>query len=199
MPAQDSSALLRSDKRKQRRALTVDEQEQHASQLAHQLNQHPRFLSCRRIACYLSNDGEIDPIHIIGQSWAQAKQVYLPVLDPLKNRLLFAPFEPESGMHKNKFSILEPACKPKYWLQPRQIDLMLLPLVAFDETGNRLGMGGGFYDSSLAHLKLRQHVRKPYLIGLAHECQKTEKISAQSWDIPLDAIVTEKRVYKTSG
>ncbi len=99
----------------------------------------------------------------------------------------------------NKFGILEPACKPKYWLKPRQMDLMLLPLVAFDEAGNRLGMGGGFYDRSLAHLKLRQHVRKPYLIGLAHECQKAGNVLVQSWDVPLNAIVTEKRVYETSG
>lgn len=199
MPAQDPTVLLRRDKRDRRRSLTADEQHQHAHQLAHLLLHHPRFLSCRRIACYLSNDGEIDPLSIIRQSWAMAKQVYLPVLSPLTNRLLFAPVELKSMMRENKFGILEPACKPRHWLKPRQIDLMLLPLVAFDETGNRLGMGGGFYDRSLAHLKLRQHARKPYLIGLAHECQKTEKISAQSWDIPLDVIVTEKRIYNTSG
>jgi len=191
----NATARLRKQKRELRRSLTLDEQSQHASQLTHQLIHQPRFLSCRRIACYLSNDGEIDPINIIGQAWVQGKQVYLPVLCPLKNRLLFAPFEPDSEMCVNKFGILEPACRPKYWLKPRQMDLMLLPLVAFDETGNRLGMGGGFYDRSLAHLKLRQHIRKPYLIGLAHECQKTEKISVGSWDVPLDAIVTEKRVY----
>lgn len=113
------------------------------------------------------------------------------------NSLLFAPFEPGCRMRANKFGILEPLCEQKHLLKPRQIDLMLLPLVAFDGTGNRLGMGGGFYDRSLAHLRHRQHARKPYLIGLAHECQKTGEISAESWDIPLDAIVTEEQVYKT--
>ncbi len=132
----NATARLRKQKRELRRSLTPDEQSQHASQLAHQLIHQPRFLSCRRIACYLSNDGEIDPINIIGQAWTQRKQVYLPVLCPLKNRLLFAPFEPDSEMCVNKFGILEPACRPKYWLKPRQMDLMLLPLVAFDETGN---------------------------------------------------------------
>lgn len=195
MPDHSPTVLLRREKRAQRRALTTAEQAQHASQLAHQLIHHPRFLNCRRIACYLSNDGEIDPLFILNQAWSQGKQVYLPVLSPLKDSLLFAPFEPESPMCINKLGIQEPACHPKYWLKAQQIDLMLLPLVAFDETGNRLGMGGGFYDRSLAHLRLRQHVRKPSLIGLAHECQKTEKISAQSWDIPLDAIVTEKQIY----
>jgi 5-formyltetrahydrofolate cyclo-ligase len=195
MPAQSPSALLRREKRGQRRALTTAEQAQHAGQLADQIIHHPRFLNCRRIACYLSNDGEIDPIYIIEQAWTQAKQVYLPVLSPLKDSLLFAPFEPESRMCTNKFDIQEPACHPKYWLKAQQCDLMLLPLVAFDETGNRLGMGKGFYDRSLSHLRLRQYIRKPYLIGLAHECQKTDRLTVQSWDIPLDAIVTEKQIY----
>jgi 5-formyltetrahydrofolate cyclo-ligase len=195
MPAQTTSVQLRQQKRQQRRALTTAEQEQHASQLAHHIVHQHRFLSCRRIACYLANDGEIDPIHVIGQAWTQGKQVYLPVLSPLKNSLLFAPFEPESLMCTNKFGIMEPACHPKYWLKAQQLDLVLLPLVAFDEAGNRLGMGGGFYDRSLAHLQHRQHAKKPHLIGLAHECQKTDGISAQSWDIPLDVIATEKRVY----
>jgi 5-formyltetrahydrofolate cyclo-ligase len=196
MPAQTNTALLRRDKRDKRRSLTADQQKQHACLMAYHLIHHPRFLNCRRIACYLPNDGEIDPIHIIGRAWAQNKQIYLPVLSPLGNSLLFAPFMPGTEMSLNKFGILEPTCEKKYWLKPRQIDLMLLPLVAFDITGNRLGMGGGFYDRSLAHLKHREHARKPYIMGLAHECQKTEKISAQSWDIPLDAIVTEKQIYK---
>lgn len=193
------SVLLRKQKREQRRSLTLDEQSQHANQLAHQVIHHRYFLNCKRIACYLANDGEIDPFYIIEQAWALDKQVYLPVLSPLKNSLLFAPFEPGSMMRTNKFGILEPDCHPKHRIKAQRLDMALLPLVAFDEHGNRLGMGGGFYDRSLAHLKHRQHARKPHLIGLAHECQKTEKISAQSWDIPLDVIVTEKRVYKTSG
>jgi 5-formyltetrahydrofolate cyclo-ligase len=195
MSAQKHTAQLRRQKREQRRKLTIAEQTQHANQLADQVIQHPRFLSCQRIACYLSNDGEIDPIYIIEQAWNLGKKVYLPVLSPLKNSLLFAPFEPESMMRINKFGILEPACKPKHWLKAQQLDLVLLPLVAFDEAGNRLGMGGGFYDRSLAHLRHRQHSRKPHLIGLAHESQKTDQLSAQSWDIPLDAIATEKQIY----
>lgn len=195
MPEQNPTAVLRRQKREQRGALTLAEQNQHASQLACQIIHHPRFLSCRRIACYLSNDGEVDPFYIIEQAWAQGKQVYLPVLSPLKDSLQFAPFKSGSMMCTNKFGIQEPACLPKHWLKAQQIDLMLLPLVAFDDSGNRLGMGGGFYDRSLAHLRLRQHVRKPYLIGLAHECQKTDRLSVESWDISMDAIATERRIY----
>lgn len=188
---------LRRKKRESRRALSVWEQNSHALQLFDQVIHHPRYFSSNRIACYLANDGEIDPGYIIRQAWSQRKRVYLPVLSPLKNSLHFAPFKPDSPMQCNQYGIMEPACHPDKWIAARHIDLILVPLVAFDETGHRLGMGGGFYDRSLEHLKLRQHIRKPYLIGLAHELQKTEKLSVASWDIPLDAIATEKQIYRT--
>jgi 5-formyltetrahydrofolate cyclo-ligase len=75
---------------------------------------------------------------------------------------------------------------------------MLLPLVAFDKNGNRIGMGGGFYDHTLAYLNIRKVWRKPKLIGLAHELQKVKQLQSNPWDIPLDGVVTEKefRYYK---
>jgi len=70
-----------------------------------------------------------------------------------------------------------------------------MPLVAFDEYGNRIGMGGGFYDRTLAYLQHRQLWRKPVLMGLAYEIQKMKKLESQSWDIPLNSVVTEKEIY----
>ena len=190
-------AALRVQKREQRRCLHSSEQAQHATQLAHQITRHPRFLSCRRIACYLANDGEIDPIYIIEQAWLRGKEVYLPVLQPLKNRLHFAPFELESRMCINKYGIQEPAAHPNNYLVAQQIDLMLVPLVAFDANNNRLGMGGGFYDRSLAYLSNRQYNKKPYLIGLAHELQKTGQLPTKKWDVRMDAIATEEKIYNS--
>jgi 5-formyltetrahydrofolate cyclo-ligase len=189
------NADLRLQKRAQRRALSDAIQAHHADQLNHNILGCQQFLNCQRLACYLPNDGEIDPIPIIENAWRRRKKTYLPVLSPLKDSLYFAPFTPDFSLTTNKFGIFEPDCHPRYWLRANQIDLMLLPLVAFDDSGNRLGMGGGFYDRSLAHLQLRQHIRKPYLIGLAHELQKADQVITQSWDIPLDAIATEKRLY----
>ena len=70
------------------------------------------------------------------------------------------------------------------------------PLVAFDVSGNRVGMGGGFYDRTLAYLQHRRYWRKPVLAGLAHEIQKVAQLDTQSWDIPLDYVITEKQIYK---
>ena len=76
----------------------------------------------------------------------------------------------------------------------RRLDLVLMPLVGFDSTGSRLGMGGGFYDRSFAFLRRRQKWRKPNLIGAAFDCQKVEQIDGQSWDVPLSGVMTESGV-----
>lgn len=194
-----SQQQLRQNMRQARRALTQQQQKHHALALASQVCRSRVFVNSRQLACYLSNDGEIDPHYIMERAWQMAKQVYLPVLAPLGQRLYFAPYHPDSRLRCNRFGIMEPDCPPRDWRDARQLDLILLPLVAFDTAGNRLGMGGGFYDRSLAYRQHRQHWRKPRLLGLAHELQKTARLETQNWDIPLDGIASENNIYKITG
>ncbi|MFC1588990.1 5-formyltetrahydrofolate cyclo-ligase [Pseudomonadota bacterium] len=185
------SNQLRHYKREQRRKLNPEQQARHAEQLAELILQQTTFIRHQKIAVYLANDGEIDPAHIVNHAWDQGKQVYLPVLSAHENSLLFAPFETETPLCRNQFGIDEPNIAPEHWLKAEHMDLILLPLVAFDEQANRMGMGGGFYDRSLANI--REH--KTQLIGLAHEVQKVEQLDVQNWDVPLDAIATEDKLY----
>ena len=194
MSAQTNPNLIRQQKREQRRQLSDSQQAQHAEQLSKRLLKQQTFINSQHIAAYLASDGEIDPVHLIEQAWNLGKQVYLPVLSAHENSLLFAPFEKSSPMCRNQFGIDEPDCLPEHWLKAEHMDLILLPLVAFDEQGNRMGMGGGFYDRSLANI--RQQEKSTQLIGLAHEIQKTSQLEVQSWDIPLHAIATEINFYK---
>ncbi len=189
-------ADIRKQKRKLRRRLTDAEQASHAIFAAMQIAKTRAFRNCKRVAAYIANDGELDPANIIDSAWRMKKQVYLPVLSPFQQRLYFAPFAIDSDLHLNCFGIIEPTCSPSLWLKPQQLDLMLLPLVAFDESGNRIGMGGGFYDRTLAYMKSRDRSRKPVLIGLAHELQRCDNLVANSWDIPVDMIATEQMVRK---
>lgn len=184
---------LRQYKREQRRKLTPSQQARHAEQVAELVLQQSFFINPEKIAIYLANDSEIDPVHIVKHAWEKNKKVFLPVLSEHEDSLLFAPFEPDSKMSRNQYGIDEPNCSPDHRLTAEHMDLILLPLVAFDEQGNRMGMGGGFYDRSLANI--RQQNNKTCLVGLAHEVQKTEHLEPQSWDIPLDAIVTEDDIY----
>lgn len=99
-------------------------------------------------------------------------------------------------MRRNIYGIPEPALRNNRLRPPWALDLLLVPLVGFDPECNRLGMGGGFYDRSLAYLARRLHWRRPTLIGIAHEIQKVDRLDTQPWDIPLDMVATEARVYR---
>ncbi len=194
-----NNRAIRNEKRQVRNQLTPLQQSSHAIGLANQVCSLQAFRNSRRIAGYLANDGEIDPMHVITAAWTMRKQVYLPVLSPFQRKLYFAPYIPGMDMHVNRFGIPEPACSPVNWVTAWQLDLMLLPLVAFDNQGNRLGMGGGFYDRTLAYRQSRTHSIRPRLVGLAHELQHEQELSANSWDIPLDMIATEERVIGVDG
>lgn len=195
LPDHLSIAGIRQQKRAQRRQLSPSVQQQHSQALCQNAIKHNSYRNSSHIAFYIANDGEIDPYLLIEHARYMGKKIYLPVLSPLKNSLYFAPYEEGSRLKLNCFNIPEPACHPALWKTAGQMDLLLLPLVAFDAHGNRVGMGGGFYDRTLAYLRHRHFWKKPVLAGLAHETQKVEQLHRQSWDIPLNYIITEKQLY----
>jgi len=190
-----TAASIRQQKRQQRRALSPQLQIRHAIQLNRQLVKLAAYRRSKHIACYLANDGEISPHKIIEHAWQQNKTIYLPVLAPLQKTLYFAPYTPHCGLTGNRFNINEPDCHPSKWRRAWQLDLLLLPLVAFDINKNRIGMGGGYYDRTLSYLNRHTLWKKPRLIGLAHETQKSDKLPVQQWDIPLNMVVTDKKIY----
>jgi len=189
-------ARLRSALRDQRRALTGPEQDRAARALAAHLTANRLFRVSRRIALYFSNDGEIDPGPLLGRAREMNKTCFLPILSRLRHdRLWFAPYEPDSPLARNRFGIPEPVVPARQWVRAQDLDLVLMPLVAFDLEGNRLGMGGGFYDKSLAFLRTRSLWRKPHLIGLAHDFQRVPQLETFPWDVPLQAVATDQAVY----
>ncbi|MBI3547353.1 MAG: 5-formyltetrahydrofolate cyclo-ligase [Gammaproteobacteria bacterium] len=194
MPTDKSE--LRRTLRDRRRSLPADAQRRAAQQLAAQVRTHRLFLSSRRIACYLPNDGEIDTEFVIAHIWRMRKTCYLPVLSRLSHdRLWFAKAEPGMQLQYNRFGIAEPAVKSDQLVRAQNLDLILMPLVGFDVRGNRLGMGGGFYDRSLEFLRHRRHWYKPQVLGLAYDFQRVDSLQPEPWDIPLQGIITEQTVY----
>ncbi len=191
-----SRAQLRRHLRAQRRALGRQAQRQAARGLYRQLAQHPLFRRATHIALYLPNDGEIDPRPLLRAAQQRGKATYLPVLSPWpRSKMVFQRIRPGERLHKNRFGIEEPRRNRKQQRKVWTLDLVLLPLVGFDRHGARLGMGGGFYDRSMAYRALRKNWHKPTLLGLAHECQQVERLSMASWDVPLQGTVTDKAWY----
>ncbi|MGQ7860484.1 5-formyltetrahydrofolate cyclo-ligase [Pseudomonas sp. CBSPBW29] len=195
-PAPLSRPQLRRMLRKARRALTPSEQRQAALGLYRQLAQHPLFRRAKHISLYLPTDGEIDPRLLLRAAQRRGKATYLPVLSAWpRTKMVFQRVRPGEKLSPNRFRILEPQVNVSRQRKVWALDLVLLPLVGFDDVGGRLGMGGGFYDRSLAYMARRKSWRKPTLLGLAHECQKVERLAQASWDVPLEGTVTDKDWY----
>jgi len=178
---------LRKTIRAKRQALTVKEQLDASQHLLQQLSNHKKVHCAQSIALYLANDGELDLMPFINWCWQQNKQVYLPVLHPFcSGHLLFLLFKKNTLMTANKYGINEPKLDVSKVCPVNQLDVLFTPLVAFDNTGARLGMGGGFYDRTLTNWQ----THKVYPIGIAHDCQQVDKIPMELWDIPLPEIIT---------
>lgn len=150
----------------------------------------------RRIAMYVPVGRELDSLPLAHQAWSRGRSLFLPVISGSAMR--FAPFRPGTEMRPNQFGILEPVTHRGELLGARHLDVIVAPLVAFDEEGNRLGMGGGYYDRTLAFLSHRTSVRRPRFVALAFEIQKVEALPVEEWDVRLDVVVTEKSTYRFS-
>ena len=189
-------STLRKDLRTLRRSLTIQQQANAAGQIASQLERHLLFQTSRSIAFYWPNDGEIDLTRALISALKRSKKCYLPILyRGGENRLLFGRITSDSKMKRNRFGIPEPSVGHRDLVFSNQLDLVLAPLVAFDDHGNRIGMGGGFYDRSLGQLQLDCDWQRPYVLGVAHEFQHVESIGRNAWDIPLRGAVTDQRIY----
>ena len=187
-----SRAKLRKEIRLRRNALSINEQDNAAKALTAKLSTHSKIQQANRIAIYLSNDGELSTTDVIEWCWQHKKEVYLPVIHPFSpGNLLFLQYKKNTELVNNVYGILEPKLDVTKVCPLKELDVIFTPLVAFDRTGARLGMGGGFYDRSLSNWQLT----KLYPIGIAHNCQQVDKVPIQHWDIPLPEIITPSKSY----
>ncbi|MFE0586188.1 5-formyltetrahydrofolate cyclo-ligase [Pantoea vagans] len=191
------SMLQRQEIRQQvhhlRRAMTDEQQAQAAEQLAELALNYAPLSAARNIALFLSVDGELNTRPLIARLWHLKKAVYLPVLHPFSpGNLLFLRYSPDTPLLPNKLRIPEPPLDIRQLITLDQLDLMLVPLVAFDQHGQRLGMGGGFYDRTLQNW--RQHGFLP--VGLAHDCQQVDSLPVAEWDVPLPAVMTPSKLWQ---
>lgn len=183
---------IRADVRQRRNQLTGHQQLHFAQRVADRVMSHQRVHDAKTIAVFLSFDGELDTHPLIDRLWQSGKQLCLPVLHPFSlGNLLFLRYQPDTPLIRNRLKILQPALDVTQIILPSELDIILTPLVAFDSCGQRLGMGGGFYDRTLQHWQQNG----PYPIGLAHNCQQVERLPVEEWDVPLPEIITPDKVW----
>lgn len=186
--------------RAQRRSVSDAQRDICALALLNNLATQNWYLESDSVAAYLSSDGEIDLAPLIESLVARNKQLSLPKLNSDKGLMTFCDWRPSEELIGNRYGILEPV---KEAIRPLSShSLVLTPLVAFDSAGNRIGMGGGYYDRLLSNEGTPKETypkSRPLIVGVGYEFQQLDLIEAEEWDIPLDAVVTDKEVISISA
>lgn len=190
-----NKSQLRRHLRQQRNQISPRQRRDAAQGLMRVAMREGLLLKFRRIGFYLPFEGEMDLLPLLNHALWLGKVCYLPVVPQrFEKKLNFTRLTARDSWYRNRYGIQE------HWsprpARARQLDLLFMPLVGFDEAGYRLGMGGGFYDTSLAYLGRRKTWHKPYLVGIGYECQKVAQVPRDPWDMPLDAALTERRLYR---
>ena len=190
----DSRKTLRARLRDLRAEIPAAARIAAAEAVADNLLQLPAIREANAIAGYWAVAGEL-PLHSLLTRLPKHTRYCLPVLQA--NRALrFAPWRSGEAIVANRYGIPEPA-ETAVALRPHDIEVVLLPLVGFTRAGVRLGTGGGWYDRSFA-FRL-QAPAPPLLVGIGYACQQLEAkdlagLAARDWDVPLDAIATEREL-----
>lgn len=182
----------------QRRQLSPAQQSAAAQHVLERVIKQHVLDAYQHIAFYYPVQGELDPRPIIEYAWTQGKTCYLPILQTAPNKVLhFAPYSSDALLQPNRYGIPEPQQTEAQCITGEQLELVFVPLVAFDTKGNRLGMGAGFYDTTFAFTQ--KNCQDVQLIGLAYEFQRVHALNPQPWDIPLDTIITEETLCNTGS
>lgn len=176
-----------------RNKLIYYEKEKASLEIALHIFQYEMMNKVKNVALFLSFDGEIGTESLIKKLWEKNINVYLPVLDKFNVRnLLFVKYNENTSLKLNKLNFFEPINIIDNTILLNKLDVVFVPLVAFNKKGYRLGMGGGFYDFILKDWQKNNFLP----IGLAYNFQFVSYFPVFSWDIPLPVIITPTMVWK---
>lgn len=183
---------IRKSIKAKRQQLTSYQKHYAATAVWLQISRQQYFIDAQKIAFYMAIQGELDPMPILQTAFRLGKKIYLPTIDSTENKLRFCRYKTNMHMHKNQYGIWEPSYSHRDGIHPLALDIVFIPLVAFDKKCNRLGMGKGYYDRIFQKY---QNSTKPQRIGLAYQFQKRHTIPISKHDVPIHAVVTEKKIY----
>lgn len=184
---------LRRRGRAGREALDRAEVRSRSRRIARRLFGRPEYRSATSLLCYIDAGNEVETGGIIRTALREGRRVCVPLVSEASRTFRAVPVrDPERELVPGFRGIREPADRESPGIDPRELDLAVIPGTAFDRSGNRLGRGGGYYDRFLP--RLRKGVPR---IGLAFECQVVEGIDPDPHDAPVDLVITEDRVLET--
>lgn len=187
----DSKRNMRAELRAWRQRLPRSSRQAAARAVAQQFSRHRQLRHASRVAVFLSYGAELDTTPLIRVLHRHGTDVYVPALRPGDPRMRFTRLRPYTPLRRNHRGLRQPQT-PRPLCTVEQLDLILVPLLAFDANGGRLGQGGGYYDRCF----VRRSAGHPRLIGLAYAGQHVEQVPVEAWDIRLDGILTERGLLR---
>ena len=189
---QSTRKSIRHEMRRKRSALTKQRQNANANAVKRQILRSGLLNCCASTAVYFSCNGELDTGPLILALYSMGKIVSLPTIKPA-NKMEFRIPNAQYRLSNNTYGIPEPDPDTSRLRPLWTHSVMFMPLLAFDDKGNRIGMGGGYYDRALSTFHNR-----PLCIGLAHDLQYFKGIPTQAWDETMDAVITENSIWAFS-
>lgn len=187
---------MRSAILKERRALSASLLRENSKAIVEKLLGLSLYQNAKTLAIYKAFAGEVNLNELLRLAPIDGKKIFLPVVDERADKLLFVEVDENTKLTKTKLGVYEPTFSKENSTDASELDLLLMPLVGFDKHCNRLGLGGGFYDKTLAGIKEKAQVK---LVGIAHELQNCKALNPAPWDIKLDYILTEQHTYPRGG
>ncbi len=191
---------IRQKIRKIRQQIQGTEAQQASENIAKNLASQISYTNANKIASFISFDGETNTQPLNQMLLKEKSLYYLPKIKPTKpNRLWFMPYKGQETLKNNCFGIPEVDLGVGECAPLSSLGIILIPLVAFDNNGNRVGMGKGYYDASLSYLvndEEGEFFKRPLFVGIAYEQQKVDEIPTTPYDVKLDMVLTQTRSYE---
>jgi len=186
---------IRTRMRARRAALTQHCILQASARIQRAVMKLPEWTAARRVCMYLALPSEARTGRLLIACWKTGKQVLVPAYRKTKRRYDLARLRPGDSVKAGHWAVPEPT-RPRWaspnWVLPARVDLVVTPGLAFDRAGGRLGHGGGHYDRLLGVTAMK----KAFKVGLALECQMVVRVPMNRRDIRMNAVVTERTVYR---
>lgn len=180
---------LRDTMKQIRSKISVSSRSTASQQICTRIRSLEQYRYAKRIALYFAINGEVDLTGIWNTAPLQGKFCYFPAINEENLTLFFLPATPVTPFKKNRYGIPEPDVSHDLAIPAEELDLILMPLVAFDVRCTRLGMGAGYYDRTF------KDKTNCTLFGVAYQFQRVDYIQPHPWDIPLDAVITQRAIY----
>lgn len=181
---------LRKEILTKRKNIDTAEKEEMDKKILDRFFESKYYKEAKKIFIYISYDSEIDTIKIIDKAFKDGKKIYVPRTE-FESRLMDAvEITSFDNLIKSSYGILEPSINTPY-INPNELDLIVVPGVAFDKKGGRMGYGAGFYDRYFKKIN-KDNIEKITKLALAYDFQVLEEVPMSAQDVPVDYIITEK-------